>query len=154
VAIDPSKLGGIVYVDKNNNGVFEPGERPIANVLITLNGVDYTGASVTRTTTTNANGAYMFEGLMPGTYNVVQPNQPDRYKDGIDSLGTTFDDFGIPMTTPNGLPAPDQDATDQRDGDAFEGIVLNSGFAALDYNFGELAVTTSKADFIRPIFYR
>jgi uncharacterized repeat protein (TIGR01451 family) len=154
VKIDPADLGGKVYVDKNNNGIFDPGEKPIANVLITLNGVDYTGASVTRTTTTNANGAYMFKDLMPGTYNVIQPNQPDRYRDGIDSLGTTFDELGLPMTTPNGLPAPDLNDKDERDGDAFEGIVLNSGFAALDYNFGELAVTTSKADFIRRISYR
>ena len=31
-----------------------------------------------------------------------------------------------------------------RDGEAFEGITLQSGFAPKDYNFGELAVKTSK----------
>jgi hypothetical protein len=91
---------------------------------------------------------------MPGTYNVVQPNQPERYKDGKDSLGTTIDGLGLPMPLINGLLAPDLDTTDLRDGEAFEGVFLDSGFAALDYDFGELAVTTSKVDFIRPIFYR
>jgi hypothetical protein len=40
------------------------------------------------------------------------------------------------------------------DSDSIQQITLDSGFAAKDYNFGELAVTTSKVDFIRPIFYR
>jgi len=154
VKLDPATLGGHVYVDKNNNGRFDAAERPLAGVVITLNGVDINGASVSRTTVTDASGAYRFNNLVPGTYNVVQPTQPDRYKDGLDSLGTTFDAAGIPMASPNGLPAPDLNAGDQRDGDAFHGIFLDGGFAALDYNFGELAVTTSKVDFIRPIRYR
>ncbi|HEX6960520.1 MAG TPA: SdrD B-like domain-containing protein, partial [Lacipirellula sp.] len=154
VKLDPAKLGGHVYVDKNNNGVFDPGERPIANVLISLSGVDIHGNTVTQTTSTNASGAYSFNNLTPGTYNVVQTNQPNRYRDGKDTLGLTFDGEGIPMTTPNGFPAFDQNVDDDRDGDAFQEINLDGGFAALDYNFGELAVTTSKVDFIRPIFYR
>jgi uncharacterized repeat protein (TIGR01451 family) len=154
VEIDPADLGGFVYADKNNNGIFDANERPLPNVVITLNGVDITGASVSRTTTTNASGAYKFENLNPGTYNVVQPDQPVRFRDGLDTLGTTLDDLGIPLASPNGEPALDPVADDDRDGDAFHNIVLDGGFSALDYNFGELAVTTSKTDFIRPIFYR
>ena len=76
---------------------------------------------------------------------MTQGIQPARYKDGKDTVGQTFDGFGLPMPQ-QGVKAPDLDPTDFRDGDA--------GFAALDYNFGELAVTTGKTDFIRPIFYR
>jgi hypothetical protein len=154
VKIDPADLGGHVYVDKNNNGHFDANEKPIANVLITLSGLDIYGAPVTRTTTTNANGAYQFNDLIPGTYNVVQNHQPDRYKDGKDTIGTTLDGLGLPMPLQNGTLAADPNPMDQRDGDAFESIFLDGGFAALDYDFGELAVTTSKTDFIRPIFYR
>lgn len=153
VEVDPASIAGKVYADKNNNGVFDSGEKPLANVVITLNGVDLTGATVTRTTTTNASGAYRFDDLMPGVYNVTEPLQPTRYKDGIDSLGVTYDGLGAPSLL-NGQLAVDDDVTDNRDGDAFEEIFLDSGFAALDYNFGELAVTTSKTDFIRAITYR
>ncbi|MBA3482183.1 MAG: DUF11 domain-containing protein, partial [Pirellulales bacterium] len=154
VEIDPATAGGHVYVDKNNNGIFDPGEKPIANVTISLNGVDINGASVSRTTTTDANGKYQFNDLTPGTYNIVQTNQPDRYKDGKDTVGQTLDGFQTPLPVLNGLLAPDLDPADFRDGDAFQEIFLDSGFAALNYDFGELAITTSKTDFIRPIFYR
>jgi hypothetical protein len=91
---------------------------------------------------------------MPGMYNVTQPNQPDRYRDGRESLGTIQAPLGVPAPVGFGLVAPDLVAGDDRDGEAFEGILLDSGFDALDYDFGELAITTSKTDFIRPIVYR
>ena len=31
---------------------------------------------------------------------------------------------------------------------------MHSGHAAKDYNFGELAVTTNKRDFVRPLVWR
>lgn len=154
VEIDPASIAGYVYADKNNNGIFDPGEKPIANVLITLDGLDFNNVRVIRETRTNANGAYQFNDLMPGAYNVTEPVQPDRYRDGLDTLGTTLDGTSVPTPSTNGRPAPDTSEDDERDGDGFEGIILDSGFAALDYNFGELAVTTSKVDFIRAIRYR
>ncbi len=153
VQADPASIGGHVYNDKNNNGVKEAGEKPIANVVITLTGNDLTGQFVSRTTTTDALGRYQFNNLQPGTYMVFQPSQPPKYKDGIDSLGDTFNGQGVKQA-PNGLLAPDQNADDDRDGEAFEDIVLNSGYAAKDYNFGELAVTTNKSDFVRPLAWR
>ncbi|RIK75620.1 MAG: hypothetical protein DCC67_15055 [Planctomycetota bacterium] len=153
VKVDPAQISGYVYVDKNDNGYRDAGEKPISNVVITLSGVDMFGATVTRTTATDANGFYNFDNLTPGAYNLNQPNQPAKYKDGKDSLGDTFNGLGQPMPV-NGQVAPDTVGDDQRDGDALEGVVLGSGFEALDYNFGELAVTTSKVDFIRAIRYR
>ena len=153
VAANPASIGGHVYVDRNNNGVYDPGETPLANVLITITGNDMTGANVTRSMITGANGAYQFNDLMAGTYIVTQDIQPTRYKDGKDAVGLTFDASGT-MQPANGFQAPDLNADDNRDSDAFEGIMLNGGFAAKDYNFGELAVTVTKRDFIRPLFYR
>jgi uncharacterized repeat protein (TIGR01451 family) len=153
VKIDPASLDGYVYVDKDNDGIKDAGEKPIAGVILTLTGTDIFGASVTRTTVTNANGFYQFANLMPGTYHVNQ-TQPTKYKDGKDTIGNTFNALGEMAIAQNGfLPLGPQDGTG-RDADAIQQITLDSGFAAKDYNFGELAVTSSKVDFIRPIFYR
>lgn len=152
VKIDPASLDGYVYVDKDNDGVRDAGEKPIAGVIMTLTGTDIFGASVTRTTTTDANGFYRFVNLMPGTYNVTQ-TQPTQYKDGKDTVGNTFDGLGQMLIGQNGF-TPLGTQGPGRDADAIHQVTLDSGFAAKDYNFGELAVTTSKVDFIRPIFYR
>ena len=153
VKIDPASLDGYVYVDKNNNAIKDAGEKPIAGVIMTLTGTDIFGNSVTRTTTTNSVGYYNFVNLMPGTYNVVQ-TQPTKYKDGKDTVGNTFNHLGEMSAQQNGFLGLDQNAGDGVDADSIQQITLDSGFAAKDYNFGELAVTTSKVDFIRPIFYR
>ena len=152
VKIDPASLDGYVYVDKDNDAVKDAGEKPIAGVILTLNGTDVFGASVTRAAVTDANGYYNFANLMPGTYNVTQ-TQPTKYKDGKDTIGTTYTPQGV-LSSLNGFFPLDQNSTDAIDADAIHQISLDSGFAAKDYNFGELAVTTSKVDFIRPIFYR
>jgi uncharacterized repeat protein (TIGR01451 family) len=153
VKIDPASLDGYVYVDKDDDGLKDGGEKPIAGVILTLTGTDIFGASVTRTAVTDANGYYNFVNLMPGTYNVKQ-TQPTKYKDGKDAVGNTFNGVGEMLIGQNGVLGPDLNAGDKVDDDSIQLVTLDSGFAAKDYNFGELAVTTSKVDFIRPIFYR
>jgi len=153
VTIDPASIEGNVYVDKNNNGVKDAGEKPISGVVITLSGVDNTGATITRTTVTNAAGFYKFNGLKPGEYAVTQTH-PEGYKDGKDTIGNTFDALGQLLLTPNGYNALDQNAADDFDADALQGIVLDGGFAAKDYNFGELEVSVSKRDFLGRVRYR
>jgi hypothetical protein len=153
VKIDPASLDGYVYVDKDNDAVKDAGEKPIAGVILTLNGADVFGVPVTRTAVTDANGYYKFVNLTPGKYNVIQTH-PTKYKDGKDTVGNTFTASGDILTTPNGFLPIDLDVVDNIYPDSINEINLASGFAAKDYNFGELAVTTSKVDFIRPIFYR
>ncbi|MBW7885976.1 MAG: DUF11 domain-containing protein, partial [Caldilineaceae bacterium] len=61
----PATLSGTVYHDRNGNGQFDSGEPGIPGVQITLsNGV---------TTTTDANGAYVFT-VMPGIYTITETN--------------------------------------------------------------------------------
>ena len=50
-------------------------------------GADLNGNSVTRQTTTLANGGYGFSGLPEGTYKVNQPNQPANSSNGTLSCG-------------------------------------------------------------------
>jgi protocatechuate 3,4-dioxygenase beta subunit len=50
-------ISGFVYYDANNNGLFDPGETPIANNTIQLQN---SSGTVIGTTTTDANGFYQF----------------------------------------------------------------------------------------------
>ena len=112
-------LSGHVYVDRNDNGVFDNGEVPIAGATLTLTGKDDTGADVNRTTTTNANGFYQFAGLRPsdaGGYTVSE-TQPIAWKDGKDTAGTTGGSVS---------------------NDVIASIVLHGADQSKDNDFGEL----------------
>ncbi len=66
-------LGNLVWADTNDNGVVDGGEAGIGGVTVRLIAAD--GVTVLQTTTTNANGFYLFAGLVPATYfvEVVPP---------------------------------------------------------------------------------
>jgi serine-aspartate repeat-containing protein C/D/E len=113
--VKPASVSGYVYVDANNNGKFDSGETPIANVTLTL--LDANGNSK-GTTATNSAGFYSFTGLMPGGYGVSE-TQPSPYKDGLDAAGNA----GGAAHNP---------------GDLIDGLHLASGQSGLNYNFGEL----------------
>ena len=113
----PASLSGNVYVDCNDNGIFDNGESPIANVTITLTGTDDLGHAVNLQTTTNASGAYSFTELRPGTY-ILTETQPAGFTDGKDTIGT-----------PGGTTANDM----------FSNIVLPAGFSGVNNNFGEMS---------------
>ena len=149
VQIDPATIEGNVYVDKDNDGVVDAGERPIPNVTLTLTGTDFTGASVTRTTKTNLAGHYKFEGLQPGQYNVKETH-PAGYKDGKDTVGNTFDDVGG-LTIATAFLEIDTNAEDLFDADAISNLRVNGGYAAKDFNFGEQAVTITKRNFVQRV---
>jgi hypothetical protein len=87
---------------------------------------------------------------MPGQYMLIE-TQPDRLRDGKDAVGQV--DNGL-LEEVVGFLAPDPFANDDRDADAIEGIQLKGGERGDDYNFGELANEASKADYVRPLFYR
>jgi protocatechuate 3,4-dioxygenase beta subunit len=82
--IRPAELCGRVYVDLNNNGVFDSGETPLAGVTVYL--LDASGSRIA-TATSSQDGSYCFARLRPGT-NGVEEVQPSRYLDGKDSPGT------------------------------------------------------------------
>ncbi len=141
----PASIAGTVFVDRNDNGVFESGEATLANVLVSLKGTDTFGNTVTRTTNSASDGSYLFENLPAGTYRLVE-TQPNAFKDGQDHIGTNGGAHG---ETPGPLLIPN-DVDPAKIQDLFLEIQLSSGDTAVSYDFGELAVGATKMDFIGP----
>ena len=67
-------IGSTVWSDANNNGKKDLNEAGIPGVTVRL--LDVTGTKEVATTTTGADGSYLFEGLVPGTY-IVEVSQPN-----------------------------------------------------------------------------
>ena len=109
-----SSLSGYVYLDANNNGIMDIGETSISGVTITLTGTDSSGP-VNRTTTTTANGSYVFNNLTSGTYTLTE-TQPILFADGLDSVGSAGGNLG---------------------NDVVSNIPLAAGTNGISYNFGE-----------------
>lgn len=109
-------VSGYVYVDADNDGVFDPTETVIEGVSLTL--LDINGNPTGQTTVTDTDGHYVFCGLTPGVYRVAE-TQPKGYYDGLDTPGSVGGFAENP-------------------GDLIHSIPLASGTKATDYNFGEL----------------
>jgi Ca2+-binding RTX toxin-like protein len=79
-------IGDKVFVDSNANGVQDSGEAGIAGATVKLLATD--GVTVIGSTTTDANGAYSFTNIAPGSYKVqfVTPAgyQPSPANQGAD----------------------------------------------------------------------
>jgi hypothetical protein len=127
----PVTIAGTVYVDTNDNGVFDAGEPGIANVTLTLSGTNNLGQTINATTTTAANGAYTFStdshgnALRPGTYQVTE-TQPSSYLPGATTVGTVSGSTdGIVVSFGN-----------------IGSIALTSGQSGMNYNFGQLQPVT------------
>lgn len=126
-------LSGRVFFDANNDGLQSgAAETGIDGVTITLNGTDDTGASVSLTTTTDANGDYAFDGLRPGTYTVTEPTQPTGTSNGqtvAGTIGGTPSGTATPITTvPSAIAAID---------------LTTPGASSIGNNFGEIPLNSS-----------
>jgi len=98
--IPPSRIAGVVFNDLNRNGVRNPGELGIANVIITLTGNDDLGRSVRRQAVTAADGSYAFDNLRSGSY-FVSRTVPTGYQAGaakVGSLGGMVRNGGIGLS--------------------------------------------------------
>ncbi len=122
--VELGSIGDTIWVDNNMNGVQDNGEQGIPNVLVILTLPDNT----TVTTTTDANGHYLFEDLYPGDYTVTvdlttipselsEVYDPDGVLDSVTSVqlhaGEDYlrADFGyavpgIPFALPTPVPTP------------------------------------------------
>lgn len=108
-------ISGFVYVDGNSNANFDGGETGIPNVVVTLNGVSN---NILRSTMTDAQGAYSFDSLPGGTYDVRQTH-PIAFFDGEDQIGSAGGTAG---------------------NDHFSGIQITASEGSSQNNFGELGL--------------
>lgn len=115
-----SSIGGYVYYDKNNDGIFQNAETPIPGTKVTLTGVNDAGQAVNLNTVTLADGSYLFSDLRPGNYELIE-TQPTAYLDGKDTIGT-----------PGGNTINDQHLD----------IVLPAGYHGVQNNFGEILASS------------
>ena len=124
----PVSLGGQVFIDINDNGVQNaPGDTGIAGVTLVVTGTDDTGAAVSRTVTTAADGSYALNDLRPGTYSVTEPTQPAGTTNGQTIAGSAGGTATSPATTPS----------------AVSGIVLiTPGASSTGNNFAEVPNTS------------
>lgn len=98
------KKSGTKFFDRDGNGT---GDKALAGWTITL--LDGAG-TVLRTTTTDAYGAYAFDGLMPGTYIVCEAGGGGWYQtspttgDLVDctKYGTAYSKYGYKFTLTSG----------------------------------------------------
>ena len=99
------QINGRVFLDPNNNGLFDTGDSPLAGVTLNLTGTDFNGQPVTATTTSLADGRYVFTGLAAGTYTVTEPNQPGGTLNGITTAGSTGGTATLVGVTPSAVTA-------------------------------------------------
>ena len=82
-----SSLAGRVFLDLDNNGVFNGADSGLQGVVLTLTGADNLGNAVSMTTMTDAAGLYAFDNLRAGQYTISE-TQPAGYTSGINTIGS------------------------------------------------------------------
>ncbi|TWU39420.1 SdrD B-like domain-containing protein [Novipirellula artificiosorum] len=121
---EPASLSGYVYRDDSNDGRRDAGEPGIEGVRVQLVPINTLAPQPAVTLRTAADGSYKFVGLVPGTYEVIQLDQPENLNDGLDRAGTI-----------NGRVV----GIAENPGDAIRNILLTGADDGIEYNFGETA---------------
>jgi cyclophilin family peptidyl-prolyl cis-trans isomerase len=66
-------LTGFTFIDHFNNGIYSSGEATLPGLSVTLSGQSNSGQAVNTTVTTDSNGFYTFNNVLPGTYQLTTP---------------------------------------------------------------------------------
>ena len=77
-----ASISGFVYIDTDDDGIFDSDETPIEAVDIVL---EQAGTEISRVAT-DATGAYLFDNLDAGTF-TVREEQPELFDDGQETVG-------------------------------------------------------------------
>lgn len=71
IEVVASSIGDYVWLDEDRDGLNDEGEPPVEGMPVSLSGTDHLGNTITRTTTTDASGNYLFDNLPSGEYTVT-----------------------------------------------------------------------------------
>ncbi len=134
--IRPASIEGNVWHDEDDDGVFDPDEQGIANVLIQVTRVgakDGVTMDPFADTTpifvrTDASGHYSVDALPPGIYEVVEINNDPEGGNPLGEFVDGKDSTGNVQGETRGV----------RENDAFRQIELCADDHGVEYNFGEL----------------
>lgn len=88
-ALRPAALGGTVFMDADDDGRRQSGDTGLPGVRVTLDIVEGTDAGTRRETTTDEQGVYSFDGVMPGTAKLTF-EVPDGYAFAKNAKGTRY----------------------------------------------------------------
>ncbi len=66
-------LTGFTFIDHNNTGVFSTGDVALPGVAVTLSGQSNSGKAIDTTVVSDSNGAFSFQNVLPGTYQLSTP---------------------------------------------------------------------------------
>ena len=96
----PSSIGDQVFIDNNNNGVYDAGDQLLPNVTVNLykdtngNSVIDPGEPLLQSTSSTITGTYTFDTLGPGNYIVdvdeSDPNVPGGYFPSADEIAVSL----------------------------------------------------------------
>jgi large repetitive protein len=142
----PSTLSGFVYNDANNNGVKDAGETGLAGVTVTLTGTDSLGHAVNLTGATDANGAYRFANLGPGTY-ALREAQPASFLFGQSTVGTLGG-----SATPGSLANILLDGSADGSAYNFGNLARSDGWTAIASNFNGTAIPAGNTLWFSSVF--
>jgi protocatechuate 3,4-dioxygenase beta subunit len=109
----PLSLGNLIWLDTNNNGLVDAGETGISGVTVEL--LDSTN-TVIATTTTDANGNYLFENLVPGDYIVRIPASEFAAGEPLEDLRSSTGVNGSASGLYEGTLDPDNDVDNDDNG--------------------------------------
>ena len=92
---------GIVFNDKNGNGIQDPGEEGLPGISVSI--IDSNTGQVIATTITDENGNYTFDNVPTGEYNVIvgegpegtKPSTPTSQTITVENNSTTNVEFGF-----------------------------------------------------------
>lgn len=112
--LKPASISGKVFVDPNEDCLFNGNDRPLSGVTVQLLNAQ---GNVIQTTQTDANGQYRFDNLLPGTY-AVRELQPAGFLQGGTVPGSGGGDGSVQ--------------------DLITAIDIPSGAQLIEYNFCEI----------------
>jgi uncharacterized repeat protein (TIGR01451 family) len=86
IAGEAAQLMGVVFLDNNQDALFDAGDTPLAGTPVQL----FIGTRLIATATTGPNGAYLFTGQAPGAYSVAVAPLPGNVTDTLTPVKVTL----------------------------------------------------------------